>query len=119
MDYAPSIRKAMSIDLHKLPAWPQSQDSVSEQLAHLIQVANRLGLYDAADAVKQMASNLEELAYGCHVDLEQGADPDGCVIDTGDLHYCVYAKEGMKKEQCEYWRIVTTSLASKSGGAQP
>jgi len=52
----------MSIDLHKLPAWPQSQDSVSEQLASLIQVANRLGFYDAADAVKQMANNLEDLA---------------------------------------------------------
>ena len=119
MDYSSSIREAMSIDLHKLPAWPQSQDSVAEQLACLIQVANRLGLYDAADAVKQMASNLEELAYGCHVELAQGADPDGCVIDTGDLHDCVYAKEGMRKEQCEYWRIVTTSPASKSGGVQP
>jgi hypothetical protein len=37
----------MKIDLHKLPSLPQSQDSASEQLARLIQVANRLGLYDA------------------------------------------------------------------------
>lgn len=46
----------MSIELHALPAWPQSQESLSHQMAALIQVANRLGLCDAADAVKQMSS---------------------------------------------------------------
>jgi hypothetical protein len=96
----------MSIDLHELPAWPQSQDSLSAQMASLILVANRFGLYDAADAVKQMTGKLDDLHYGCHVDLEQGAVPDGCVIDTGDYADCIYAKEGMRKEQCEYWRIV-------------
>ena len=97
----------MSIDLHKLPAWPQSQASLSAQMASLIQVANRLGLYDAADAVKQTTGKLEDLHYGCHVELEHGAVPDGCVIDTGDYADCIYAKEGMRKEQCKYWRIVT------------
>jgi hypothetical protein len=109
----------MNIDLHKLPSLPQSQDSASEQLARLIQVANRLGLYDAADAVKQMAGNLDELAYGCHVDLEPGDMPDGCVIDTGNLRDCIYAKEGMRKEQCEYWRIVTTAPVSRAGEVEP
>jgi hypothetical protein len=95
----------MSIDLHKLPAWPQSQDSLSAQMASLIQVANRFGLYDAADAVKQMTGKLEYLHYGCHVDLEQGEVPDGCVIDIGDYNGCIHATKGMRKEQCKYWRI--------------
>ena len=104
----------MSIDLQALPAWPQSQDSMAKQMAGLIQVANRLGLYDAADAVKQMAGNLEKLAYGCHVDIEQGSQPDGCVIDTGEFHNCIYAKEGMRKEQCKYWRVVAAPVHQPS-----
>jgi hypothetical protein len=97
----------MNIDLQVLPAWPQSQESLSDQMASLIQVANRLGLHDAADAVAQMSKNLTKIQYGCHVDLEPGEKPDGCVIDTGHLNDCIYANPGMRKEQCEYWRIVT------------
>jgi hypothetical protein len=41
------------IDLSKLPALPQSQASLADQMADLIRVANRLGLYDAADRVKR------------------------------------------------------------------
>jgi hypothetical protein len=99
----------MTIDLQNLPSYPQSQESVAEQLASLVLVANRLGLYDAADAIKQMSGRLPELKYGCHVDLEKGEMPDECVIDTGALCNCVFAKEGMRKEQCKYWRIVTFS----------
>ena len=43
----------MAIDLSKLPAWPQSQASLADQMADLIRVANRLGLYDAADRIKR------------------------------------------------------------------
>jgi hypothetical protein len=99
----------MSLDLHNLPAWPQSQESVTDQLASLVLIANRLGLYDAADAVKQMSGNIPPLKYGCHVDLEPHQEPDGCVIDDGNFHNCVYAKPGMRKEQCKYWRIVSPS----------
>ncbi len=60
------------IDLNKLPAWPQSQASLADQMADLIRVANRLGLYDAADAVRQMAPKIGEVRYGCHVDLLMG-----------------------------------------------
>ena len=94
------------IDLHQLPAWPQSQQPLSEQMAALVQVANRLGLYDAADAVQQLVPRLNEVKYGCHVDLEPGQQPDGCVIDEDRPYDCIYAKQGMRKEQCEYWRIV-------------
>ena len=96
----------MSIDLTKLPSWPQSQDSLAGQIADLILIANRLGLFDAADAVKQMATKLDQVKYGCHVEICQGVEPDECVIDTGDFDDCIYAKEGMRKEQCCYWRVV-------------
>lgn len=105
----------MGIDLHALPSWPQSQDSLAAQMSGLIQVANRLGLYDAADAVKQMAAKLDQVKYGCHLDLYDLEEPDECVIDTGAIHNCIYAKEGMRKEQCKYWRIV----ALPQGEVQP
>ena len=41
--------------------------------------------------------------YGCHVDGDVMPD---CVIDNGRHNDCAYAKEGMRKEQCEYWKIV-------------
>lgn len=40
--------------LEKLPQLPQRQDSTAAQLADLRVIANRLGLYDAADAIKTM-----------------------------------------------------------------
>jgi hypothetical protein len=98
----------MTIDLSRLPAWPQSQEPLADQMADLISVANRLGLHDAADAVKQMAENIGELRYGCHVDLEPGMFPTSCVIDTGDFDDCNLAHKGMRKEQCKYWKIDTT-----------
>lgn len=38
--------------LATLPQFPQRQDGTSDQLADLVQVANRLGMYDAADYLK-------------------------------------------------------------------
>ena len=46
----------MTIDLHLLPSWPQSQDSLKSQMVELIQVANRLGLYDAATFLSQRSA---------------------------------------------------------------
>lgn len=46
--------------------------------------------------------------YGCHCDLDEGMEPDGCVIDAGERHNCIYAKDIEVKEQCEYWRIIAT-----------
>ena len=97
----------MSLDLSQLPVWPQRQDSLADQMADLVRIANRLGFYDAADAVTQLSGKLGSVRYGCHVDLEEGQEPDGCVIDTNNHHDCIYAKDGMRKEQCEYWRICT------------
>ena len=41
-------------------------------------------------------------------DLEEGMKPDGCVIDEGRINDCIYAREGMRKEQCEYWKIIAS-----------
>lgn len=37
--------------LRDIPRVPQRQDSLHEQLMDLIKVANRLGMYDAADFI--------------------------------------------------------------------
>lgn len=49
--------------------------------------------------------------YGCHCDLDEGMEPDGCVIDSGERRNCVYAKTIEVKEQCEYWRVIVTDSA--------
>ena len=95
------------INIHDLPSMPQRQDSTADQMVDLIAVANRLGMFDAADVVTQMAKNLPETKYGCYCDLEEGEIPDGCVIDEGKFeNYCIYAKKGMRKEQCKCWQII-------------
>jgi len=53
------------------------------------------------------------LHYGCHCDLEPGANPDGCVFDNGDIYDCVNARrladEGKGKQDCAEWKPVTFS----------
>lgn len=51
--------------------------------------------------------------YGCHCDLEEGMEPDGCVIDSGERHNCIHAKDISVKEQCEYWRVITSDAATQ------
>ena len=93
--------------LDGIPKRKQRQDSVSDQLADLCIIANRLGLYDAADAIRQWCDNLPVLKYGCHCDLEPGEKAqDDCVIDHSVLSDCIYAKPGMRPEQCEYWKPI-------------
>ena len=48
-------------------------------------------------------ASLEPKKYGCYCELEPGEQPDGCVIDNGRNNDCIYANEGMKKEDCKYW----------------
>ena len=104
------------INLSKIPSLPQRQDSTTEQLLDLKRVANRLGMYDAADmldgffnmlkpTIMSDIENIEkENKYGCHCDLDVGQTPDGCVIDEGKPWNCIYATKGIRKEQCEWWR---------------
>ena len=48
--------------------------------------------------------------HGCHVDLDHGMKPDGCVLDDGRPENCIYAKrllrEGKDKTACEYWQPI-------------
>lgn len=46
--------------------------------------------------------------YGCHCDLEEGMEPDGCVIDINERHNCIHAAHIDVKEQCKYWTIIAT-----------
>jgi hypothetical protein len=91
--------------LTDIPSKPQRQDSVLEQLADLQLVANRLGMYDAADAIRQWCKDIPELHYGCHCDLEDGMQPDSCVLETHE-GYCIHSEIIDRKEQCEYWQII-------------
>ena len=50
----PTMPQNLRSVLEKLPQLPQRQDSTAAQLADLRVIANRLGLYDAADAIKTM-----------------------------------------------------------------
>ena len=46
--------------------------------------------------------------YACFLELNcheiEGPLPD-CVLDKGLPSFCAFAEPGMKKEDCEYWRI--------------
>jgi hypothetical protein len=42
----------MSVDLKQIPKLPQRQDATTDQLQDLRLVANRLGMYDAADYLR-------------------------------------------------------------------
>lgn len=47
--------------------------------------------------------------YGCHCDLEEGMEPDGCVIDDNKRYSCTYAEDHITvKEECEYWQVIAT-----------
>ena len=101
----------MSNLLDGIPTRPQRQDSAIDQLQDLARVAARLGMYDAADSIKQAfeLGKFSDIRYGCHCDIENtvSCQPDDCVLNSGDIEDCVYAKRGMRPEQCEYWRPVS------------
>lgn len=95
-------------DLTQIPSLPQRQDSLSQQLTDLQAVANRLGMHDAADAIQAFHPRLDELKYGCVVELEiENEIYDTCVLDVGDKNGCIYAKNITRREQCPYWKINT------------
>lgn len=97
--------------LSQFPSLPKCSDTVVVQLRDLQMIANRLGMFEAADAIQQLFNldPIEALEYGCHLDLEitTTGEPDECVLDLAEYGHtdCIYAKEGMRKEQCLYWRV--------------
>lgn len=60
------------------------------------------------------AENMSPVKYGCHVDLFDDIDPDGCVIDSDrSLTDCFHAKPGMEKEDCEFWKPINTKKGTE------
>lgn len=47
------------------------------------------------------------MVMACTIDVGIGEDPDEtCVLDEGRSDLCIYAKDGMKREECECWKLV-------------
>ena len=45
--------------------------------------------------------------YGCHCDLDEGMEPDDCVLDYGEPEDCVYAPRLRgSKDKCESWKPI-------------
>lgn len=64
----------------------------------------------------------EPVKYGCHCDLEnmdEGYEPDGCVIDEGHPDSCIYAgplvRQGKDKSACKYWLPIKPRSAVNRG----
>ena len=69
------------------------------------------GLLKKRQAITALRSALAQpVPHGCHVDLDPGMKPDGCVLDGGRPETCIYAKrllrEGKDKTACEYWQPI-------------
>lgn len=47
------MNETLEAELKKLQKLPQRQDSTIDQLRDLLPIANRLGMYDAADYMRQ------------------------------------------------------------------
>lgn len=51
--------------------------------------------------------------YGCHVELDPGQPPDGCVLDDGNPEHCVYTYDPevrrLGKHGCPHWRPIDGS----------
>lgn len=97
--------------IDQIPVIPKSEFPLRDQLGILLVVGSRIGLFDAVDATRQLISTdkIKEVkyGYGCHCDVDDGEQPmDDCVIDTGNIHDCIFAGKDIRKEQCEYWKII-------------
>lgn len=50
--------------------------------------------------------------FGCHIELDPGQEPDGCVKDYGDDSACVYAARHRSREACRYWQPVNAKVTA-------
>ena len=57
-------------------------------------------------AKAKRAEQAAGVRYGCHVDLEPGMEPDGCVIDDEGRFGCIFAHRHRTREGCAHWRRV-------------
>ena len=105
------MQKELKEAINSLPSLPQRQDSTAAQLEDLRMVANRLGMYDAADAILGFSGRLDELRFGCYCDIFDGQEPDStCLLEEGDHTGCIEAQKlkakGLRKEACPYWQVI-------------
>jgi hypothetical protein len=67
-------------------------------------------LNDLIATLEAALAQQEQGPHGCHCDLEEGMEPDGCVLDEGRPEHCIYAgsllREGKDKTACEYWKPI-------------
>ena len=84
--------------------------------AHI--VAN--GHFAQTKAVKEPVPEPEApKPMGCHCDLFEMAGaqmPDACVLDQGAPQDCTYAKPGMDKHTCKFWKVITKESVEEAGG---
>lgn len=62
-------------------------------------------------AKEKRAHQAEGVKYGCHIELAEGEEPDGCVKDYGADKDCIYAPRHRTREACKFWRPTTGRLA--------
>lgn len=63
----------------------------------------------AMTAKQKTSDQAAGIKYGCHVDLEHGVEPDGCVKQDGRDSDCLYAPRHKTREGCKYWMPVSLS----------
>ncbi len=70
------------------------------------------------EPVRRAFDNLgSTVKWGCHCCLEEGQEPDGCVLDEGRPQDCVYAKIWTTKHLCQHWQPIQPSLPTQSDPA--
>ena len=89
---------------------PEQDNMISANMRHIAREA--------------IAGEETTVRYGCHCDLEPGANPDGCVLDYYRPEDCIHAPAivaaNKGREACHEWRAVTFERPNaKSEGAEP
>lgn len=82
------------------------EESIFHQMVTLRDIAKKNGLTNAANLITSMYDMKDRYEYGCHCDLEDGMEPDKCVIDISVRTDCLFAQKIEKKENCPYWRVI-------------
>jgi len=57
------------------------------------------------------------MKYGCYVDLEEGQEPDNCVLDGGNIEHCFYAKTYGEnaRQKCKEWKPIKFQKQKTTG----
>jgi len=81
--------------------------SALERALYALKIRNIGKPYACLDEVfaeGEHALEKTKLKFGCHCDLEDGQEPDDCVLNVGSRFDCTYAENIKCPEDCEYWR---------------